>query len=59
MGGEAEEEGKRESQADSALSMEPDSGLHLMTLRSGPEPKPKAGCLTDCATQAPQQIFIN
>ena len=28
------EGGERESQADSPLSMEPDAGLHLMTLRS-------------------------
>jgi len=30
----AEEEGERESQADSWLSMEPDAGLHLTTLIS-------------------------
>ena len=27
-------EGERESQADAPLSMEPDAGLHLITLRS-------------------------
>jgi len=32
--GETEEEGERESQAASALSMEPHVGLDLMTLRS-------------------------
>ena len=29
-------------QADSLLSMEPNMGLNLTTLRSGPEPKPRA-----------------
>ena len=29
-----EEEGEKESQADSVLSLEPDVGLSLMTLRS-------------------------
>jgi len=37
VGGEAG--GERESQADSALSMEPDTGPHPTTLRSWPEPK--------------------
>lgn len=32
-GGEAEEEGGRDSQADSSLSMEPIAGLDLTTLR--------------------------
>jgi len=44
---------ERESQADSALSVEPDKGLDLTSLRSWPEPKSRAGCLTDWATQAP------
>ena len=38
-GGGAEGEGERESQADSPLSMEPDMGLDLTTLKSWPEPK--------------------
>ena len=54
VGGEAEEEGGRETQADSALSTEPDVGLDLMTPRSLPEPKPRVGRLTNCATQVPQ-----
>ena len=37
---------ERESQADSALSMEPDLGLNLMTLRSWPELKSRGWCLT-------------
>ena len=32
--GEVEREGNIESQVDSLLSVEPDAGLHLMTLRS-------------------------
>jgi len=35
----------RESQADFALSAEPDTGLDLMTLRSQPEPKTKCQTL--------------
>ena len=42
-GGEAEEEGERESQADSALSVEPNMRLHLMTLSSWPELKSRVG----------------
>ena len=38
-------EGERE--ADSLLSTEPNTGLNLTTLRSRPEPKPRAGPLTD------------
>ena len=39
-------ERETESQADSALSTEPDVGLDLMTLRSRPEPKARVRCLT-------------
>ena len=42
----------RESQADSTLSMEPNAGLDI-TLKSGPEPKPRVRGLTDYATQVP------
>ena len=42
-----EEEGERESQADSPLSMEPNIGLNLTTLRSRHELKLRVGCLTD------------
>ena len=38
--------GERESQADSPLCLEPDVGLNLTTLRSGPELKPRSECLT-------------
>ena len=41
-----------------ALGMEPDMGLDLTSLRSGPEPKPRVGCLTDCATQVPHQSLL-
>lgn len=43
------EEGQREreSQTESLLSTEPDSRLHLMTLRSCPEQKSRVGLLTD------------
>ena len=43
--------GEREFQADSELSVEPDAGLDLMTLRLGPEQKSRVGHLTDCAAQ--------
>ena len=38
VGGWAEGEGERESQAGSSLSLEPDVGLDLTTARSPPEP---------------------
>ena len=41
----------RESQAQ--LSMEPDTGLDLMTLRSRPELTPRVRRSTDYATQVP------
>ena len=44
----AEREGERESQAGSMLSaVEPYAGLDPMTVRSQPEPKSRAGCLTN------------
>ena len=43
----------RESEADSELSEDPDARLDLTTLRSQPELKPRAGCLTNCTTQVP------
>ena len=52
-------ERERKSQADSLLSLEPDVGLHLRTLRSQPEPKPRGRHLTDYATQAPLYAFIS
>jgi len=45
IGGGAE--GERESQADSPLSSEPDTGLDPITLRSEPEPKPRGRHPTD------------
>ena len=50
-GGRAED---IESQADSMLNVEPDMSLDPRTLRSQPEPKPRVGHSTDCATQVPQ-----
>ena len=44
---------ERESQAGSTPSTEPDVGLDLMTLRSGPESKSRDRCLTDWAAQVP------
>ena len=39
---------ERESEADSMLSLEPDVVLYPMTvMRSGPEPKPRVGYLTN------------
>ena len=39
-------ERETESEADSPLSLKPDAGLDLTTLRSLPEPKSRVGCLT-------------
>ena len=44
--------------AGSALSTESDVGLHLMTLRSQLELKPRVGCLTSCTTQVPQDCLF-
>lgn len=49
-GGHTEAEGERQSQADSSLRVEPDTGLDPMTLTSRPEPKPRVGCSTDQVT---------
>ena len=38
---------RRRGTADSTLSMEPNVGLDPMTMRSGPELKPRVGHLTD------------
>ena len=37
---------RKETQVDSMLSIEPDTGLDLMILRSGPELKSRVGHLT-------------
>lgn len=42
-----EGEGQRERKRDSTLRVEPDTVLHLTTLRSGPELKLRVRCLTD------------
>ena len=52
-----EEWGEGERQADSALSQEPDVGLDLRTLRSPPEPKPRARCLTKEPPRGPIKIL--
>ena len=56
-GGRARGRG-RETQADSLLSMETDTGLDPMVLRSQPQLKPRVGCSINCATQAPHTVFI-
>ena len=38
---------RRESQADSVLSVEPDTGLSLRVSRSWLEPKARVGCLIE------------
>ena len=43
----------RENPKQTALSAEPDAGLHPTTLRSQSELKSRIGCLTDWATQVP------
>ena len=43
-GAEEERQEEREFQVGSMLSMEPNMGLNLMTLRSWPEPKSRVGC---------------
>lgn len=59
MGGvTGEQGGGKKSQADSVLSVEPDGGLDLTVLGSGPEAKPRVGGLTDCVTQAPQGLHF-
>ena len=51
-------EGERESQADSALSTEPDEGLNLMTLKSWPGPKSRVRCLTNGVTKFHEIFYI-
>ena len=55
VGRGAEEENP---QADSPLSTEPDSGLHLRAPELGPEWKPRVRCLTNLASQAPHDILF-
>ena len=43
---------ERESQAGFMLGSEPNNGLDPMTLGSWPELKSRAGCSTDCASEA-------
>ena len=40
------------------LSVEPNSGLDLMTVRSRPELKPRLGLVTYCTTQVPLLLLI-
>ena len=49
---------EKESQADSMQSPESDTGLHITTLKSRPEPRPSDRCLTNWVTQAPQQLLL-
>ena len=50
--GGADGEGERN------ISLEPNTELDPMTLRSGPEPKPRVHRLIDFVTQAPFHIVI-
>lgn len=57
---EGQRERGKENPAEALLSVEPNVGLHPTTLRSGPKPKPRVGCTTNCTTQAPQgKLFFN
>ena len=58
--GRSRERGReRESQTGSSLSVQgPTRGSNPQTVRSWPEPKPRVGCWTDWATQAPQTFFF-
>ena len=56
---EGQRERERESPVDSMLSTEPDVVFSLMNVRSSrTEPKPRFRCLTDCATQAPLNLYL-
>ena len=50
---EGQSEKERQSQAHSTRSMEPNTGLNLLTLSLRPKLKPRIDHLTNCATQAP------
>ena len=57
--GGAERQGERESQAGSVLSAHSlTRGSKSRTMRSWPELEPRAGCLTDWATQAPPFVVL-
>ena len=58
--GKGRERGRqKESQAGSALSVEtPTWGLNPRSVRSWPELKPRVRCLTNWATQAPQELLF-
>ena len=45
--------GRATIQADTILSVEPNTGLDVTTLRSWPEPKSRVECFTKWATQVP------
>ena len=47
-----------QGQADSALDMEPNAGLYVMTLRSWSELKLRVRCLATWATQLPLDFFF-
>ena len=49
---------KKNAQADSLLSIEPDAGLNSRTPRSWPEPKSRVENLTNWAIQAPLVSFL-
>ena len=55
--GGAEGEGERESQADSPLSMKPDTGLCFTMLRSDLSRNQESDALINCATQAASRLL--
>lgn len=50
-------DGGGEAQTASMPRTEPDTGLDLTTLGSGPEPESRDRRSTDCTTQVPQDIL--
>ena len=57
--GEGKEQTERKRKADSLLSVDSNTGLNLMTLRSWPELKPGIGCLTDWDPQEPFMVLYD
>ena len=58
VGGRVEGKGERESQADSALSVEADVELNLRTLRTRPEQKSRVKMLNPLSHPGPPISFI-
>ena len=54
-----ERERERDSSSTVPAEHGADAGLHLMTLRSWLEQKPRVGCLTDWATHCPPDFLVS